>query len=66
MDNFTGQVTDAIHTLEENNIFVALLPSNTTDLLQPLDIAVNKPAKHYLQQQFQDWYLKQISDQLEG
>ena len=67
MNNFKGQVTDAIHMLlEENNIFVALLPVNTTGLLQPLDIAVNKPAKNYLQQQFQDWYLKQISDQLEG
>lgn len=67
MDNFKGQVTDAIHKLlEENNILVALLPANTTDLLQPLDIAVNKPAKNYLRQQFQDWYLKQISDQLEG
>ena len=34
--------------------------------LQPLDIAVNKPAKHYLRQQFQDSDLKQILDQLEG
>ena len=67
MDNFKGQVTDAIHMLlEENNIFVALLPANTTNLLQPLDIAVNKPAKNYLWQQFQDWYSKQISEQLEG
>ena len=66
MDNFKSQVTDAIHILlEENNIFVALLPTNTADLLQPLDIAVNKPAKNYLRQQFQDWYSKQISDQLE-
>ena len=66
-DNFKGQVTDAIHMLlEENNIFVVLLIANTTDLLQPLDIAVNKPAKHYLRKQFQDWYSKQISDQLEG
>ena len=56
MDNFKGQVTDGIYNLlEENNIF-ALLPPNTTDLLQPLDIAVSKPAKNYLQQQFQDWY----------
>ena len=55
MDNFKGQVTDAIHMLlEENNIFVALLPANTTDLLQSLNIAVNKTAKNYLQQQFQD------------
>ena len=65
MDNFKGQVTSGIHSLlEENNIFVALLPPNTTDLLQPLDLAVNKPAKSYLRQQFQDWYAKQISDQL--
>ena len=67
MDNFKGQVTDGIYTLlEENNIFVALLPPNTTDLLQHLDIAVNKPAKNYLWQQFQDWYSKKISEQLEG
>ena len=66
MDNFKGQVTDAIHRLlEENKIFVALLPAKTTDLLQPLDIAMNKPAKNYLRQQFQDWYSKQISDQLQ-
>ena len=54
------------YLLEENNIFVALLPPNTTDLLQPLDLAVNKPAKTYLRQLFQDWYAKQISDQLVG
>ena len=59
MDNFKGQVTDSIYTLlEENNIFVALFPPNTT--------AVNKPAKNYLWQQFQDWYSKKISKQLEG
>ena len=52
--------------LEENNIFVALLPPNTTDLLQPLDITVNKSAENYLWQQFQDWYSKKISEQLEG
>ena len=67
MDNFKLQVTNEIHNLlEENNIFVALLSPDTTDLLQPLDLAVSKPAKGYLRQQFQDWYAKQISDQLEG
>ena len=40
--------------LEENDVFVALLPPNTTDLLQPLNITVNKPAKNYLWQQFQE------------
>ena len=49
MDNFKGQVTDNVHSLlEANNIQVALLPANTTDLLQPLAISINKPAKSFL------------------
>jgi len=52
MDNFKGQFTNAIHLLlEQNVILVALLPM---DLLQPLDITVNKPAKSYLRQKFED------------
>ena len=49
MDNFSGQVTDAILTChEENNIVVCFLPPNTTDFLQPMDIAVNKLTKDLL------------------
>ena len=45
MDNFKGQMTPAINELlEANSIQVCLLPPNTTDLLQPMDIAVNKLA----------------------
>ena len=43
MDNFKG------------NIHVCLLPPNTTDLLQPMDIAVNKPAKDFLKRNFEEW-----------
>ena len=46
MDNFKGQVTPAIfECLEEYNIYCCLLPPNTTDRLQPMDLAVNKPIK---------------------
>ena len=46
MDNFKGQVTSAVNSLlEANSIQVCLLPPNTTDRLQPLDISVNMPAK---------------------
>ena len=42
MDNFKGQVTPSVLSLlEDNNILVCLLPANTTDRLQPLDISVN-------------------------
>ena len=67
MDNFRGQVTESIaHVLEENNVFTSLLPPNTTDQLQPLDISVNKPAKAFLKQRFQQWYSDQIFQQLNG
>ena len=46
MDNFKGQITGAVNELlESNNIHVCLLPPNTTDLLQPMGLSVNKPAK---------------------
>ena len=57
MDNFKDQVTPKINSLlEANDIHVCLLPLNTTDLLQPMDLSVNKPAKECLQQTFQHWY----------
>ena len=48
MDNFEGQTTPSVtNLLEESNIHVCLLPTNTNDKLQRLDIAVNKPAKEF-------------------
>lgn len=38
---------------------------HTTDLLQPMDLSVNKPIKDFLRQKFQDWYSDQIAKQLE-
>ena len=65
MDNFKGQVTAAVNSLlEANSIHVCLLPPNTTDRLQPLDISVNKPAKDFLKRKFEDWYSNEIMKQL--
>ncbi len=50
---------------EDHNIHVCLLPPNTTDCLQPMDISVNKPAKDYLKRQFDQWYSEQVLAQLE-
>ena len=66
MDNFKGQVTpEMLKLLESHHIHMCQLPPNTTDRLQPMDVAVNKPAKAFLKQKFQIWYAEQISAQLE-
>ena len=53
--------------LEKCHLHVCLLPPNTTDLLQLMDISVNKPAKSFLKEQFSMWYsehlFKQFADQ---
>ena len=67
IDNFKGQVTESVTSLlEDHNIHICLLPANTTDLLQPMDISLNKPAKDFLKRQFNQWYTEQVMKQLEG
>ena len=66
MDNFKGQVTEKVSSLlEKCHLHVCLLPANTTDLLQPMDISVNKPAKSFLKEQFSIWYSEQLLKQFE-
>ena len=66
-DNFKGQVTSKVIDLRtEHNIHHCLLPPNTTDRLQPLDISVNKPAKQFLKKKFDEWYTDQIMQQIHG
>ena len=66
MDNFKGQVTpEMLKFLESHHIHMCQLPPNTTDRLQPMDVAVNKPAKAFLKQKFHTRYAEQISAQLE-
>jgi hypothetical protein len=67
MDNFKGQITSTVNELlDSNNIHVCLLPPNTTDQLQPMDLSVNKPAKDFLKRCFEDWYAEQVTTQLDG
>ena len=67
IDNFKGQVTESvIQLLEDLNVHVCTLPPNTTDLLQPMDISINKPAKDYLRAHFVEWYSQEVTKQLDG
>ena len=51
--------------LLENNVLSVIVPSNCTDLLQPLDLSVNKPLKDHLRCSFKSWYSEHVSKQLE-
>ena len=65
-DTFKGHKGDEMESLLlENNILSVIVPSNCTDLLQPLDLSVNKPLKDHLRRSFQSWYSEQVSKQLE-
>ena len=64
-DTFRGQCTERIlGLLEDNNVYVAIVPANCTDHLQPLNLSVNKVAKEFLCREFNSWYSDQICDQL--
>jgi len=49
--------------LKDSNIDIVFVPPSCTDMLQPLNLSVNKSAKDYLKSQFQQWYSDQIFEQ---
>ena len=54
IDKFRGQITTAVVTLlERNNIHICYIPANMTNLLQPMVLAINKPAKDFLKRKFE-------------
>ena len=60
-DNFSGQCTEKIlKLLDANNINCVIIPANSTDQLQPMDLSVNKCVKDYLREQFHEWYAGEI------
>lgn len=64
-DEFTGQTTnDILKILDDNNLYYVIIPPNTTDKLQPMDLSVNKSAKEFLRLQLQNWYSKKISERI--
>ena len=49
-DNFKAQCTyEILKMIDDNQIYVVLIPPNCTDRLQPMDLSMNKPAKDFLQ-----------------
>ena len=64
-DVFKGHMGEAVQSLlEDNRIFHVTVPNNCTDLLQPLDLSVNKPFKDKLRKGFSEWYAQEVAKQL--
>ena len=51
-------------SLKKNDIIEIHVPNNPTNLLQPLDISVNKSAKCFIADKYQDQYAEKVFQQL--
>ena len=64
-DVFKGQTTPAVNDLlKDNNCTVQHVPNNRTIFFQPLDISVNKSAKSFISDKYQEWYASEVTSQL--
>ena len=66
-DVFTGQTTTAFNELvEESHLVIAHVPNNMTADYQPLDATVNKYAKNFAKNKFNDWYFLKLTEQMDA
>ena len=60
-DVFRGhKVPSVLMKLDEANIDHVFIPPNCTDRLQPLDVAINKPIKTFMNEKCTLWYSSQV------
>ena len=66
MDVFIGQMTQAIlDTLQKEDILISRVPAGMTHIYQVLDLTVNGYAKRFMKKKFNEWYTKQVQQQLD-
>ena len=67
MNNFKGQDNDILKEFcAKNRCEVVVVPHNLTNKFQPLDLTVNKAAKTFIQNQYNDWFSDQVARQLKS
>ena len=63
-DKFRGETTIAVNDFLKKNDTTIHDPKNDTNLFQPLDISVNKSARCFIADKYQDWYAEKVLQQL--
>ena len=67
MDTFKGQDNDIIKKLcFENRREIVIVSHNRTNEFQPLDLTINKAAKDFIENQYNDWFSNQVAYQLKS
>ena len=67
MDTFKGQDNDILKEFcSINRCELVIVPHNLTNKFQPLDLSVNKAAKAFIQNQYNDWFSNQVARQLKN
>ena len=65
MDTFKGQDNDTLKELcLQNSCEVVIVPHNLTHKFHPLDISLNKAAKAFIQNLYNEWFSNQVAIQL--
>ena len=65
MDTFKGQDNDRLkERYSENYYEVIIATQNLTNKFQPLDITVNKAAKAFIQNMYNEWFSNEVATQL--
>ena len=66
MDTFKGQDNDIVLSLCKKYFCqVVIVPHNLTKKFQPLYITVNKPAKSFISNKYNEWFAEQVAKQLQ-
>ena len=67
MNTFKGQDNDTLKKrCAENNCDVMIVPHNLTNKFQPSDLSVNKVAKPFIQNKYNDWFADLVFTQLQN
>ena len=67
MDTFKGQDNSILKGFcSKNRCEIVIVPHNLTNKFQPLDLTVNKAAKAFIQNQYNDWFSDQVTRQLKA